>query len=68
MRKPANEVPNYLKYGSYIIAHNATVVETATAFGVTSKQVRDDVNHSLKKNVPMMFNHVKNIRHDRKAE
>lgn len=67
MRKPANQIPNYLKYGSYIVAHNATAFETASAFGVTAKQVNDDVNHGLKKNIPSMYGHVKNIQTSRKA-
>lgn len=68
MRRQANEVPDYLKYGSYIIANNATPAETAANYGVTNKQVLDVINHSLKTNVPTMFAHVKNIHNTRKAQ
>ena len=66
MRKPANEIPNYLKYGAYIIAHQASINETATVYGVTTKQVRDDINHGLKNKAALMYTHVKNIQSSKK--
>lgn len=55
------KVPEYLKHGSFILVHNTTVKETAEAFHVTEKQIRDNINHGLKTNYPKMFNHVKSI-------
>lgn len=67
MRKATNVIPNYLKYAGYIVAHNATANEAAQTFGVTAKQVQDDVNHGLKKNYPGIYTHVKNIQATRKT-
>jgi hypothetical protein len=54
-------VPYYMQYSAYIIANNASYTDCAHEFNVTTKQVRDIMNHSCKKNLPTVFYHVNKI-------
>lgn len=54
-------VPLYMKYSAYIINNEATYTDCAHEFNVSTKKVRDIMNHSCKKNLPSVFYHVNKI-------
>ena len=54
-------VPLYMKYSAYIITNEATYTDCAHEFNVSTKKVRDVMNHSCKKNLPSVFYHVNKI-------
>jgi len=60
-------VPKYLLYAGYMLYNAASFEETAKAFGVTKKQVRDIFNHSIKTQLPPVYYHLKNSMEELKA-
>ena len=57
-----------IEVANYIIEQNATVRQTAKAFGVSKSTVHKDVTEKLKKSDPILYREVKNILDINKAE
>ena len=60
--KYRSEMPNYVKYAAYMVYEDATIEETAAAFDVSCKNIRDAIGHSIKKELPAMYYYIQQNR------
>ena len=57
-----------IEIAGYIIEHNATVRQTAKAFGISKSTVHKDVAQRLKYVDPQLYREVKNVLEVNKAQ
>lgn len=57
-----------VELGEYIVEHKTTVRATAKQFGISKSTVHSDVSGKLKKISPALYNEVRKVLDDNKAQ
>lgn len=57
-----------VELGEYIVEHKTTVRATAKQFGISKSTVHSDVSDKLKKISPSLYNEVRKVLDDNKAQ
>lgn len=57
-----------VELGEYIVEHKTTVRATAKKFGISKSTVHSDVSGKLKKISPSLYNEVRKVLDDNKAQ